>query len=96
MELEKQIYDTIQTISSLFIKRGIPAVPVNLKYVQTYITPNNDALIITELLIHLDELFKDYESENKKSHKRQNLLSRFYILMVDNDINIADNISYAI
>jgi len=69
MTLHEQILETIQQIGGIFIIKGIVSVPVNIEYLEEQIAPGMEKLVVTELIMHLEDLLLDYLTEEKQLHK---------------------------
>lgn len=69
MTINDEILETIQTIGGIFISKGIPLVPVNLEYLEERVAPGQEKLVVTQLIMHLEDLITEYYKEEKKIHK---------------------------
>ena len=69
MTLNEQILETIQTIGGIFILKNIPSVPVNLDYLEEKVAPGQEKLVVTQLIMHLEDLLAEYLRVEKKVPK---------------------------
>lgn len=69
MTLNDQILEVIQQLGGIFLTKNIPTVPVNLEYLEERITPGMEKLIVTELIMHLEDLLLEHLQTEKKVHK---------------------------
>jgi hypothetical protein len=67
--LNDEILETIQQIGGIFLTKNIPVVPVNIEYLEEKIAPGMETLVIKELIMHLDNLFMEYQETEMKVHK---------------------------
>ena len=86
-DLEHEILLTIQQLAAIFIKKGIPAVPVCVEHLGLDMTPEMEKLIIKELLMQLDDLFLEYSHKENKIHKYLYLLRHFYQIIDENTLD---------
>ena len=84
MTLHEQILETIQQIGGIFISKEIVAVPVNLEYLEEKVAPGMEKLVVTELIMHLEDLFRDYLTEEKKLHKFSRYVEVFKNVLDEN------------
>ena len=84
MTLHEQILETIQQIGGIFISKDIVAVPVNLEYLEEKVAPGMEKLVVTELIMHLEDLFLEYLQEEKKVHNLSRYVCSFKIILDEN------------
>jgi len=77
MTTEEEIRDVIQQIGGILILKNIPSVPVNLEYLEEKVAPGMEKLIVTQLIMHLEDLLLDYYQEEKKVHKYSRYVHSF-------------------
>lgn len=77
MTLDEQILETIQTIGGIFITKNVPTAPVNLDYLEEKVAPAQETLVITQLIMHLEDLFDEYLKEEKRVHRFYRYIDHF-------------------
>ena len=84
MALNEQILETIQQIGGIFISKNIPSTPVNLDYLEETVAPGMETLVVTQLIMHLEDLLTEYLKEEKKVHKMGRYVVSFRSILDDN------------
>ena len=84
MTLDEQILETIQQIGGIFQTKNIVAVPVNIDYLEEHVAPGMEKLVVTELIMYLEDLLLDYLRTEKKVHKFSRYVESFKNLLDDN------------
>ena len=84
MTLEEQILETIQQIGGIFQTKNIVAVPVNIDFLEERVAPGMEKLVVTELIMHLEDLLVEYIDEEKKVHKFSRYVESFKIILDEN------------
>lgn len=69
MTIEDEIKEIMQQIGGIFIAKNIPVIPVNLDYLEEKVAPGMEKLVLTELIMYLEDLFSEYTKKEKKVHK---------------------------
>lgn len=77
MTVDEQIKETIQQIGGIFISKGVAAAPVNLEYLEEKVAPGMEKLVITELIMHLEDLLIEYIETEQKVHKFSRYVQSF-------------------
>ena len=84
MTLDEQILETIQQIGGIFQTKNIVAVPVNIDFLEERVAPGMEKLVVTELIMYLEDLLVEYISEEKKVHKYSRYVESFKNILDDN------------
>ena len=84
MNIDEEIKETIQQIGGIFISKSIPSVPVNLDYLDEKVAPGMEKFVITELIMHLDDLLSEYIIKEKKVHKYTRYSESFKNMLDEN------------
>ena len=84
MTLNDQILETIQQLGGIFISKNIASVPVNLDYLEEKIAPGMEKLVVTELIMYLEDLLLEYLESEKKVHKYTRYIETFRNQLGDN------------
>lgn len=69
MDLYTEIISTIQQIGGVFFTKGIPSVPINVEYTEVKVAPGMEKMVITQMLMHLDDLLLEYLTKEKRVHR---------------------------
>lgn len=86
-ELNDRILEGLQMIGGIFVKRGIPAIPVNLDYLDTHLAPDIEKIIVKDLISELFDLMSQYQKKEKKCHKYEYKIKELYELLEENTHN---------
>ena len=84
MTIDEQILETIQQIGGIFQTKNIVAVPVNVDYLEEKVAPGMEKLVVTELIMDLEDLLMEYLSTEKKVHKYSKYVESFRNILDDN------------
>ena len=84
MTIDEQILETIQQIGGIFQTKNIVAVPVNVDYLEEKVAPGMEKLVVTELIMYLEDLLMEYLSTEKKVHKYSKYVESFRNILDDN------------
>ena len=84
MTLDNQILEVIQQIGGIYLSKNITSIPVNLEYLEEKVAPGMEKLVVTELIMLLEDLFVDYFQEEKKVHKYTRYVETFKNTLGDN------------
>ena len=82
--LNDEILETIQQIAGIFLIKNVPVAPINLDYLEIKIAPGMETLVLTELIMHLEDLFTEYLSTKKQVHKFTRYVESFKLALADN------------
>lgn len=82
--LNDEILEVLQIIGGVFVSRGIPAIPVNLDYLETKMAPDMEKIVVKDLIKELFNLMNEYKKQERKPHKYENYIKRFYDILEDN------------
>ena len=86
MNLNDEILESLQTIGGIFAKKGIPSIPVNLDYLESELSVNEENETVKELILMLAELFQEYRKKEKKVHKYEKYVEIFKEILEDNSL----------
>lgn len=84
MNLNDQILETIQQIGGILLSKNISSVPVNLEYLEERVAPGMEKLVVTELIMYLEDLLLEYLEKEKKVHKFTRYAIAFRTKLDDN------------
>ena len=84
MILDEQILETIQQIGGIFLTKNITSIPVNLEYLEEKVAPGMEKLVVTELIMYLEDLLLDYLKEEKRVHRFSRYVESFRNILDDN------------
>ena len=84
MTLNEQILETIQQIGGIFQTKNIAAAPVNLEFLEEKVAPGMEKLVVTELIMYLEDLLLEYLQKEKKVHKFSRYVESFSNALGDN------------
>ena len=84
MTIDEQILETIQQIGGIFLTKNITSIPVNLEYLEEKVAPGMEKLVVTELIMYLEDLLLDYLKEEKKVHRFSRYVESFKNTLDDN------------
>lgn len=87
MTLDTQILEVIQQLGGIFLTKNVPAVPIDLDFLEERVAHGMESLVVTELILYLDELFDEYKQTNKRDHRLLRYSSHFRTLLDDNSDN---------
>lgn len=84
MTLDEQILETIQQIGGIFQTKNIAAAPVNIEYLEEKVAPGMEKLVLTELVMYLEDLLLEYLTTEKKVHKFSRYVESFRHILDEN------------
>ena len=84
MTLDTQILETIQQIGGIFQTKNIVSVPVHIDYLEEKVAPGMETLLVTELIMYLEDLLVEYLSTEKTVHKYSRYVESFRDILGDN------------
>ena len=79
-----EILEMMQTIAGIFAHKRIPTMPVNLDYLETRIAPDQERLVMRELILELEERLLEYKKFSKREYKYARYLAIFKVALNDN------------
>ena len=82
--LEEEIIETIQQIAAIFAINGIAAGPAHIDFYDVKIAKGMEKMVITEMIMYLEELFSVHLEENKKVHKYVRYAELFHYRLIMN------------
>ena len=84
MTLNDQILETIQQIGGIFQTKNIVAIPVNVEFLEEKVAPGMEKLVLTELIMYLEDLLTEYLTTEKKVHKYSKYVEPFRHILDEN------------
>ena len=84
MTLNDQILETIQQIGGIFQTKNIVAIPVNIEFLEEKVAPGMEKLVLTELIMYLEDLLMEYLNTEKKVHKYSRYVEPFKNILDEN------------
>ena len=84
MTLNDQILETIQQIGGIFQTKNIVAIPVNVDFLEERVAPGMEKLVLTELIMYLEDLLTEYLTTEKKVHKYSKYVEPFRSILDEN------------
>ena len=84
MTLDEQILEVLQQIGGIFQTKNITSIPVSIDYLEEKVAPGMEKLVVTELIMHLEDLLTEYLAEDRKVHKYSRYVEHFKIILDEN------------
>lgn len=84
MNIDIEIREIIQQIGGIFVKKGIPAIPINLTYIPDNIPAELQYQILEQLISEFAELLNMYTKEKNRIHFYNRYLGHFQQLLSEN------------
>ena len=84
MYIEEEIQITLQQIGAIFLQKGIAVFPINSIYLDMYVEPGQETMLIKELYMVLEDLFEEFSANRPESHRFERYLESIKLASGEN------------